>query len=48
MVDFFTALQTASKDDDSMAPFYVEMLMSVADYQQFILMMKDYKNHHAK
>ena len=48
VVDFFTALEAASKGDDSMAPFYVEMLMSVADYQQFILMMKDYKNHHAK
>ena len=40
--DFFTALKEASQKDES-AAFYVHMLLSVAEYDSFLMMMKDYK-----
>ena len=40
--EFFKALQ-AEKDEDPQCEFYVEVLLSVSDYTQFLLMMKDYK-----
>ena len=43
--DFFKALQS-EKDEDPSCEFYVEVLLSVSDYQQFLLMMRDYKSSH--
>ena len=43
--EFFNALKTEYEADPS-ADFYVEMLLSVSDYQQFMLMVRDYKKAH--
>ena len=44
---FFGALKTLSeKDPDS--NFYVEVLLSVTDFANFVDMMKHYKGEHAK
>ena len=45
--DFFKALQS-EKDEDPSCEFYVEVMLSVSNYEQFLLMMKDYKNSHKK
>ena len=45
--DFFRALQS-EKDDDPQCAFYVEVLLSVSDYSQFLLMMRDFKSSHKK
>ena len=41
--DFFNALKEEQESDPS-AEFYVAMLLSVSDYQTFLMMMADYKN----
>ena len=44
---FFGALkQLSEKDPDS--NFYVEVLLSVTDFANFVDMMKHYKGEHAK
>ena len=45
--DFFKALQQ-EKDEDPQCAFYVEVLLSVSDYTQFLLMMRDYKSAKGK
>ena len=40
--DFFKALKEEQENDPS-CEFYVTLLLSVGDYQNFILMMRDYK-----
>ena len=39
---FYAALKEASQKDES-AQFYVHMLLSVAEYDSVLMMMKDYK-----
>ena len=45
--EFFQSLQE-EKENDPSCEFYVEMLLSVSDYSQFLLMMKDYKSKESK
>ena len=44
---FFTALKNKYDDDDD-AAFYVEMLLAVTDYSNFVDMIKHYKRDQKK
>ena len=41
---FYKALAESQTSEESMSSFYIEMLTSIADYEQFVVMMKDYKS----
>ena len=41
--DFYKALAAQQDSEESMSSFYIEMITSIADYEQFVVMMKEYK-----
>ena len=45
---FYQALQATKDGEESMASFYIDMITSLGDYEQFILMMKEYKSKNQK
>ena len=45
MEQFYTALKAAHEADED-AGFFVEILLSVTDYANFVDMMKHYKKDH--
>lgn len=45
---FYKALAATQDSEDSMASFYVEMITSLGDYEQFVIMMRDYKSKNSK
>ena len=45
---FYNALQAKVKEDDHECAFYVEMLLAVTDFEQFVQMIAHYKRDHVK
>ena len=45
---FYTALQAKTKEEDAECEFYVEMLLAVTDFTQFVQMISHYKRDHVK
>ena len=48
MEAFYTALQEQQKENKEEVDFYVTLLVSMADYHNFLLMMRDFKSKQAK